>query len=183
MQHFLSVEDAMSQSTRRLSAVGVLFILVLVGILVGCSSDTPGVTQKATATSGPQATATSQPSATTTPAPGTTPSPTATPATACNSAIKDITLPDRSTQVGSTTTAGATTTCAYSVPQDVQTVAAFFKTQMVKSSWILLHDNQEGPLGFAQVYVKGLRTATITLSQHESNANATDVSITVETSQ
>lgn len=173
----------MSLSTRRLSAVFILLSLVMIAAVVGCSTDPSGVTQKPTATSGPQATATSQPSATTTPAPGTTPSPTPTPATACESKIKDIPLPDRSTQVGTTKTAGATTTCVYSVPQDVQTVAAFFRTQMVKSGWNLLHDNQEGPLGFAQVYAKGVRTATITLTQHESNTNATDLTIAVEASQ
>lgn len=173
----------MSLSRRRSSAVFVLLALVLLVAVVGCSNTPNGVTQKPTATASPSATATSQPGATTTPAPGTTPSPTPTPATACNSAIRDIPLPDHSVQVGATQTAGATTTCVYNVAQDVQTVASFFKTQLGKAGWKLLHDNQEGPQGFAQVYVKGLRTATITMTQHDSNAHATDVTIAVENSQ
>jgi hypothetical protein len=62
-------------------------------------------------------------------------------------------------------------------------VGTFFKTQMVKDSWTLLHEDPEGPLGFAQIYFKAQRFATITLSQHEDETHVTDVTISVEASQ
>jgi hypothetical protein len=165
----------MPRSTRRSSAVFVLSALVMLAALAGCSSSPNGVVQKATATSSPRVTATSQP--------GGTPSTTATPPSACGGTLSDILLPERAVQVGSTQTAGATTTCAYRVSEDVQSLATFFKTQMGKSGWRLLHDTPEGPLGFAQVYFKKQRFATITLTQHESDTHTTDVTITVESSQ
>lgn len=177
----------MSQRTRRACAVFILLALALTAALVGCTTSPNGVTQKATATTSPRATSTSQPgktpSATATPAAGGTPSPTATPATACEGKLGDIPLPDRSQQVGSTKITGATTSCTYLVGQDVQTVDTFFKTQMGKAGWTLLHDSPEGPLGFAQVYFKKQRFATITLSQHQLDTHRTDVIISVEASQ
>ncbi|HEU5368311.1 MAG TPA: hypothetical protein VFU69_07600 [Ktedonobacterales bacterium] len=165
----------MSRSLRRLGAVVVLAALMMMAALAGCTSSPNGVAQKATATTSPRATATSQP--------GGTPSATATPPSACGGKLSDILLPERAVQIGSTQTAGATTSCAYRVSEDLQSLATFFKTQMGKSGWRFLHDTPEGPMGFAQVYFKKQRFATITLTQHESDTHTTDVTISVESSQ
>jgi hypothetical protein len=165
----------MPQSTRRLSAVVVLSALVMITALASCSSGPNGISQKATPTSSPRATATSQP--------GGTPSATPPPPSACGGTLSDILLPERAVQIGSTKTTGATTSCAYRVSEDVQSLDTFFKTQMGKSGWRLLHDDPEGPQGFAQVYFKKQRFATITLTQHESDTHTTDVTISVEASQ
>lgn len=165
----------MSHTLRRLGAVVVLTALMMMAALAGCTSSPNGVVQKATATTGPRATPTSQP--------GGTPSATATPPSACGGMLSDVLLPEGAVQIGSTQTAGATTTCIYSVSQDLQSVDTFFKTQMGKSGWRLLHENPEGPMGFAQVYFKKQRFATITLTQHESDTHTTDVTISVEASQ
>ncbi len=171
---------------QRLGAVFLLLALLMIAALSGCEANTPGTGQRATATSSPNATAT-QPNGTpttgSTPTTGGTPSPTPTPATACEGKLKDIVLPEQAVQVGPTGTNGATTSCAYRVPQDIKTTDTFFKTQMGKSGWLLLHDTPQGPLGYVQVYFKGVRTATITLSQHESDTHTTDVTISVEASQ
>jgi hypothetical protein len=164
----------MSQSTRRLGVVCVLLALVGLVVLSGCSSGTDGTVQKATTPGGPRATPTSHPGSS-------TPSPTSTPTIACSGALSDIVLPAHAVQVGHTSTTGATTSCAYRIPQDSQTLDAFFKTQMGNAGWTLLHDDTEGPQSFVQVYFKAQRFATITLSQ--SDAHTTDVTITVESSQ
>ncbi|HEY7356143.1 MAG TPA: hypothetical protein VH590_06735, partial [Ktedonobacterales bacterium] len=120
----------MSHSLRRLGAVVVLSALILLAALAGCTSSPNGVSQKATATTSPRATSTSQP--------GGTPSAPATPPGACGGTLSDVLLPEGAVQIGGTQTAGATTTCIYSVSQDLQSVDTFFKTQMGKSGWRLL---------------------------------------------
>jgi hypothetical protein len=177
----------MQPSTRRLGAFLVLLALLVITALSGCSSNTNGTNQKATATTGPRATTTTQPGGTPTangtPTPSGTPSPTPTPLTACTSKLNDVVIPDNAVQVGSTGTVGATISCMYHVPQDLQTLDTFFKTQMGKSGWTLLHDTPEGVQGVVQQYFKALRFATITLTQSGSDAHSTDVTISVESSQ
>ena len=173
----------MAQPTRRLGVVFILLALVMIATLAGCSSGTNGTTNKATATSGPHATATTRPGGNGTPTSGGTPSPTAKPITACGGTQSDITVPANAVQTGHTTTTGATTNCDYRIPQDLQTLDTFFKTQMVADGWTLLHDDPEGPLGFTQVYFKAQRFVTITLSQHQSDTHTTDVTISVESAQ
>jgi len=169
----------MSQYTRRLCYIFSLLALLLVSALAGCSS---------TATSAPpQATATRAAGTPTTPpggipTPGGTASPTIAGA-ACGGQLGDVILPANAVQVGSTETTGATITCAYRIPQDVQTLDTFFKTQMKKSGWTLLKDNPEGPQALVQEYFHAQRFATLTLSQHDSDAHTTDVTVTVESSK
>ncbi len=173
----------MSPFTRRIGAVFALLALLMIAALAGCEQGANGTGQKATATSGPRATSTTRPGGTPgangTPPSGGTPTPTA----ACDGKLSDIILPDHAVQVGPTGTAGATTSCAYRISQDLNTLNAFFKTQMSKQKWRLLHVSAEGPLGLVQEYFKGQRFATITLTQHEADTHTTDVTISVEASQ
>jgi hypothetical protein len=173
----------MQPPTWRWSAVFALLTLLMIAALSGCLSISNGTTQKTTPTSGPHATATSIPGGKGTPISGGTPTPTPTPLTACAGKLADVVLPAQAVQVGTTATSSATTNCGYRDPQDLKTVDAFFKTQMAKSGWKLLHDDPEGPAGMIQQYFKGLRFATITLSQHGTDTNTTDITITVEASQ
>jgi hypothetical protein len=173
----------MQPPTRRWGACFALLALLMIAALSGCLSNTNGTTQKATATSSPRATTTSTPGGKGTPVTGGTPSPSPTPLTACAGKLSDIVLPGSAVQVGTTTTSGATTNCGYSDPEDLKTVDAFFKTQMVKSGWTLLHESPEGPVAMVQQYFKGQRFATISISQHGSDVNTTDITITVEYSQ
>ncbi|HLW00742.1 MAG TPA: hypothetical protein VKT82_18940 [Ktedonobacterales bacterium] len=171
----------MQPLTRRWGAVFALSALLMIAALSGCLSDTNGL--KGTPTSVPHATATGTPDGNGTPVSGGTPTPTPTPPTACAGKLSDIVLPAQAVQVGTPVTSSATTNCDYQVPQALKTVDAFFKTQMAKSGWTLLHDNPEGPLAQVQQYFKKQRFATISLSQHGSDAKTTDVTITVESSQ
>lgn len=171
----------MLQPAQRPGAVFVLLALLTIAAFSGCSSNTNSTAQKATATSAPRATATIQPTGT--PTPGGTPPPTATPVAACSGAITDISVPSNAAQIGPVGMTGATINCAYRIPQDLQTLDTFFKTQMGKDHWTFLRDDAEGPLGFVQEYFKAQRFATITLTQHQSDMHTTDVTISVETSQ
>lgn len=171
----------MPHPAQRLGAVFVLLALLMIAAISGCSSDTKGTGQKATATSAPRATATVQPSGT--PTPGGTPSPTVTPVAACGGALTDISVPANAVQIGPVGMTGATINCVYRIPQDLQTLDTFFKTQMGKDHWTFLKDDPEGPLGFVQEYFKAQRFATITLSQHQADTHTTDVTISVETSK
>ncbi len=164
---------------QRRSAVLALLALLLIAALAGCVSNTNGTAQKGTPTSGPSATA--RPG-TGTPTTGGTPTPTPTPLTACAGKLNDIVLPAQAVQIGSTTTSGASINCDYRVGQDLKTVDAFFKTQMARKGWTLLHDDAEGPVAMVQQYFKGERFATISLSQQGPDANITDFTITVESS-
>jgi hypothetical protein len=171
----------MPQSTRRLGAVIALLALLVTVALAGCSSDTKSTSQKPTATSGPRATTTAQPGGT--PTPGGTPSPTATPIAACNGALSDIPVPDNAVQIGPTTTAGATTSCMYRIPQDLQTLDTYFKAQMGKAGWRMLKDDPEGPQAEVQEYFKKEKFATISLSQDDAQTHTTVATIAVEVSQ
>ncbi|HEY7350629.1 MAG TPA: hypothetical protein VH599_20130 [Ktedonobacterales bacterium] len=171
----------MSQPTRRLGAVFVLLALLMIAALSGCQSDTRGASQTPTAASSPGTVGSATPGGT--PTVGGTPSPTPIPFTACSGKLPDIVIPDNAVQVGSTAITGATTSCAYRIPQDLKTLDDFFKTQMGKNHWRLLHDNPEGPQGLVQEYFKAQRFATITLTQHESDTQTTDVTISVEASK
>jgi hypothetical protein len=175
----------MAQPTRRQGVVLILLALAMIAMLAGCSSGTNGTTQKASPTSGPRATATTKPRGNGTPPAGGTPSPspTATPVLACGGTFTDIAVPANAVQTSHTATTGATTSCGYRIPQDLQTVDTFFKTQMGTGGWTMLGDDPEGPLGFAQTYFKAQRFATITLSQHASDTHSTDVTISVESAQ
>ncbi len=173
----------MQPPTWRWGAVFALLALLMIAALSGCLSNTSGTTQKTTPTSGPRATTTSTPGGNGTPVSGGTPTPTSTPLTACAGKLSDIVLPAQAVQVGTTVTSSATTNCDYRVSQDLKTVDTFFKTQMVKSGWTLLHDNPEGPVAMVQQYFKKQRFATISLSQHGADTKTTDITITVEASQ
>ena len=173
----------MHSPTWRWSAVFALLALLMIAALSGCLSNTNGTTQKTTPTSSPRASATGTPGANGTPPAKGTPTPTPTPPTACAGKLSDVVLPAQAVQVGTTVTSSATTSCVYRVPQDLKTVDAFFKTQMVKKGWTLLHDNPEGPGAMIQQYYHGQRFATISLSQHDTDTHTTDVTITVEASK
>lgn len=154
----------------------VLFpmLLVLLLLLVGCSSGSQSSSRTPTVT-GPARTGTAVPNLTS--------SATATPATACDGQVSDVMLPANAVPVGKTSTKGATTNCSYRVGLDVQTAAGFFRNQMAASGWTLLKELPEGPGSFGQEYFKGQRFATIILTQHGNDAQTTDIHITIEVSQ
>ena len=156
-----------------------LLALLCLLLFVGCNSSNQS-NQKPTATKTPPKTTVTQ---TGTPALDGTPSPTATPIAACNGKLPAVVVPDGSTLVGSVTTTGATTGCAYRVKQDLKTVDSFFKAQMSRKGWTFLNESQEGPLAMVQTYFQNQNFATISLSQHEQDPHTTDFTISVETSQ
>ncbi len=177
----------MAHHTRFLSGTLALAALLLLIALAGCTSNNNSTGQKATATSGPRGTATTQPGGTSTPGatvqPVATPSATPTTLAACNGQLTDVPVPRSAVQVGSTATSGATISCLYRIPQDVQTLDTFFKTQMGGAGWTLLEDTTAGPAAMVQEYFHAQRFATIQLTQDGTDTHSTVVSIAVESSQ
>jgi|GEM_PF-1949865 len=164
-----------------------LAALLMLIALAGCTSNSNGVSQKATAASSPRATGTADPDGT--PAPGgiatsgATPSTTPTTLAACNGKLADVPVPLNAMQIGSTGTSGATISCMYRIPQDVQTLDTFFKTQMGSAGWTLLEDTTAGPAAMVQEYFHAQHFATIQLTQDSTDTHSTEVSISVESSQ
>lgn len=147
-------------------------LLILLLVLGGCASGSQASSHTPTSTA-----------KTGTAGPGDTPPATATPATACDGQFSDVLLPANAVQVGKTTTKGATTDCSYRVALDLQTTASFFKNQMGAATWTLIKEQPQGPGSIGQEYFKAQSFVTIILTQHGSDAQTTDIHITIEISQ